>query len=107
MSHDFESQKAETHQVFGQLKRKHTLPDKAAVEYQFIPMEDEANWPAFENAAKALGHATKRFEDEDYIEVTTSPVTLDADTIWAHEKALTDIALETGFSPDGWGFVGT
>jgi hypothetical protein len=105
MTHDYDSQKAETFKVFGQLSRKHKLPAEAAVEYQFIPVEDEADWSAFEKAARALGHATKRFEDEDYIEIITKPVLLNAETIWEHELALTEIALETGFIADGWGFV--
>lgn len=105
MPHDYTAQKAETLKVFADLKRRHTLPATAALEYQFIPDGDDANWSAFETAARALGHSTKRFEDEDYIEVTTTAVTLDAATIWQHELALTDVGLDTGFIPDGWSFV--
>jgi hypothetical protein len=105
MTHDQDGQKAETFKVFGLLARKHKLPPEAPVEYQFIPVVDEANWPAFEKAARALGHTTQRFEAEDYIEVTTKPIALNAETIWAHEQALTDIALKTGFLADGWGFA--
>ncbi|MGB8813948.1 MAG: ribonuclease E inhibitor RraB [Paracoccaceae bacterium] len=105
MDHDFEDQKAETYQIFGQIKGKHSLPAEAVIEYQFIPMEGEADWAAFAAAAKAAGYTTAQFPDEDYIEISTAPVTLDAATIWLHEHALTEIALKTGFAPDGWGFV--
>jgi len=105
MDHDYEDQKAETYQIFGQIKGKHSLPATAVVEYQFIPMEGEADWKAFSKAAKAAGYSTAEFPDEDYIEISTAPITLDAETIWQHEKALTEMALDTGFDPDGWGFV--
>lgn len=106
MSHDFDSQRAETFDTFGQLSRKHRLPAEAALDFQFVPVDGKADWPAFEAAAKALGHATRRYEGGDCIEVTTGPVPLDAATIWTHERALTEAALETGFAADGWGFGG-
>ena len=106
MNHDFDGQKAETFDVFAELSRKHPLPAEAALDFQFIPGEGEADWMAFEEAAKALGHEVRRYEDEDWIEVTTGPLALSAASIWAHERVLTQMALDTGFLPDGWGFGG-
>ncbi|MDZ4094106.1 MAG: hypothetical protein U1D35_04250 [Paracoccaceae bacterium] len=102
MSHDYEAQRAETFESFAALGNRAALPNHAVVDFQFYPDDKDANWAACENALRAKGFRTKRFEDEDTLEASFGPIEVMPESIWHYERQATEIAIAYGFDPDGW-----
>ena len=66
-----------------------------------------ANWDAVEAALDAAGYDCEREVDEKtpYLVAILADQPISALTIWMGEEMATKIALEHGFSPDGWGLL--
>ncbi len=103
--HDFEVQREETYWVWNDLSKNRDLPQSAVLELQFVPIEGRAVWDAFEKRLDATGYRFARYEDGSTLEASIGPIDLSFEAIWKHEALTTQIAVECGFSPDGWGFV--
>ncbi|WP_339108069.1 ribonuclease E inhibitor RraB [Thioclava sp. GXIMD4216] len=104
-------QKAETFQIFAEIAKMDAVPAEGVVAFQFVMDDDGANWDDLSDAAEALGYGVEFYEaqddeDEAVAEITTPVITLDAETLWAHEEKLTLLASIHGFAPDGWAFSG-
>jgi len=111
MSHDFEKQKAETQAVFAELADGVDLPDAINVDYQFLATAD-ADWDGVMAALSDAGYACSRVEPEPedgpgataWLEASLTDQPVSALAIWIGEETATRIALDHGFTPDGWGF---
>ena len=106
---DLKQQKAETEQVFREIQSMESLPEKACINFQFVTDEPKADWDGFTEAAEAAGYTVEWYEaddedDEDCLEITTGPVVLTFENLWAEEEKLTHMAAIYGFIADGWGF---
>lgn len=107
MSHDFTAQRTETYAVFAGIQSDADLPDTADLDYMFTPNAD-ADWEGFEKALDTAGYDCEREVDEAdgaYIVAILADQPISALTIWMGEEMATKIALQFGFSPDGWGFT--
>jgi hypothetical protein len=107
MDHDFEKQRNETLWVWNDLSTKKNLPKSATVDFQFVPSSPAADWDLFELQLRAAGYRCERYSDERTLEASIGPIDLSADAIWQREFAATQIAINCGFRPDGWGFLVT
>ncbi|MEJ2029596.1 MAG: ribonuclease E inhibitor RraB [Maritimibacter sp.] len=111
MSHDFEQQKAETLAVFAELADGAELPDEINVDYAFLPGAS-ADWDAVQAALDGAGYDCQQTEPEPedgpgavaQLIATLPDQPVSALAIWTGEEIATRIALDHGFTPDGWGF---
>lgn len=99
MRHDFDAQRRETFDTFRDMPKGEKLPDRAEIDFLFLPEEEEARYAALEKALKAKGFKVSR--DEDLL-VATMLLQVAPDAIWEAERAATEIALGFDFYPDGW-----
>lgn len=106
MANNLEDQKRETYWVFNDLQTKRELPEMAVVDFQFIPVNSNANWSEFISKINGIGYKSNRYEDGTTLEISTRPIALSAERIWYHEEKFTIIGQSYGFAPDGWGFYG-
>lgn len=106
MTHDFAAQKAETYAVFGEIQGNADLPETSDIDYMF-EAGDGANWEAFETALDEAGYDTEREDGEGapYLVAILADQPISALTIWMGEELATKIALQHGFTPDGWGLL--
>lgn len=106
MSHDFGAQKRETFDSFTEMKKAGAqLPATSVVEFYLLAEDDAAKWGPCEKALQAAGFDTARDEDDETLIVTTKDeLRITAETIWAVEEKITEIALKFEFVPDGWEF---
>ena len=106
MTHDFAAQKVETYDVFAEIQNSSDLPETSDIDYMFEASEG-ADWDGFEAALDAAGYDTER-EDGDgtpYLVAILVDQPISALTIWMGEEMATKIAMQHGFSPDGWGLL--
>lgn len=107
MPHDFDSQRAETLAAYNDLQGKHGLPEVADVDYFFIPTQEGADWRPLAEALHQDGFECEFYEaegdDPSYLRATLPDQTVSATGIWIGEEIATKLALEHGFTPDGWG----
>lgn len=112
--HDFAAQKAETYASFAEMADAEGLPGIADIDYLFLPGPG-ADWTRAIIALSDAGYAAERQDpepgDADFAEgpwltatLTDQPVS--ALSVWLGEETATRIALDHGFIPDGWGFLG-
>lgn len=107
---DFDRQRSETTDTVQDLKDNQNVPvgsDTRVTLDIFLMPGEAANEEALERALTMFGYAgdPDETEDKEPVYVVTIPdVALTADDIWLHEERVTKIALERGYSPDGWGF---
>lgn len=108
---DSEQQRADTFEVFETLQREFSLPPQATVDYQFVPGRDDADWDGFAESASSAGYQCAAYESDEHDD-SVGPtlecsvfLTLGAEAVWKHEHALTQLAAEHGFVPDGWGLM--
>lgn len=108
MSHDFDAQKAETIAAITDIAEKNDLPDMADLDFFFLPVGEDAHWPALADALTKQGYICEFIEDEEdeppYLVATIEDQPVTATAIWISEEVATRTALEHGFKPDGWGF---
>ena len=106
MTHDYAAQKAETYAVFADIQGDADLPETSDIDYMF-EAEDGANWEACEAALDAAGFDTEREASEGvpYLVAILVDQPISALTIWMGEEMATKIALQHGFTPDGWGLL--
>ena len=103
--HDWEKQRQESAWVFNDLQSKGVDFSRAyRLDLQFMPGETNADRETFVDALRNAGYATKIYKDDLTVEATTEPIMLTLDSIWSHERKTTEIALQHGYQPDGWGF---
>lgn len=105
---DFTAQKAETETVFSDLLARTGIPAGAAInlDVQTVAGPD-ARRSEYLSALKSAGYSGSAYSDDDgneSIEVTFRDATFDSEAIWQREEAVTLIALNHGYRPDGWGF---
>lgn len=105
MTHDYKAQKAETYAVFADLQAKVDMPDTADIDYMFVA-GPAADWDALEKALDEAGLDAERETDNaaPYLVAILCDQPISALTIWMGEEMATKIALQHGFTPDGWGF---
>ncbi|EKE69947.1 MULTISPECIES: hypothetical protein [Roseobacteraceae] len=106
MDFDFQSLQADTVAVFQKIDAEYGIPGRAKIDYALVPNGEAADWQACEDALRRAGYTVKRFEGEGYLTATTQPLSMSLETVWLHEEEVTLLALQFGFSPDGWGFTG-
>lgn len=104
MDHNFHEQREETRRTWSDLSTKQDLPKRAVLELQFVPTEDPAHWEVFERRLAKAGYQSTRLEDGSTLQASVGPIELGFEAIWHHEVNTTQLALECGFQPDGWGF---
>lgn len=105
MKHDFHEQREETKWVWSDLSQKHSLPEYAVLELQFVPAANTADWDGFEQRLKKAGYRVHRYEDGSTMQASVGPIMLGFEAIWDHEFTTTKTAPDFGFHPDGWGFL--
>ncbi|MGH1415604.1 MAG: ribonuclease E inhibitor RraB [Pelagimonas sp.] len=110
MTHDFAAQKAETFATYSELQDKHGLPDIADVDYFFVPTSADSDWRPLADALSRADYTCEYIEPEDdeapYLVATLMDQVVSSDGIWIGEDVATRIALDHGFTPDGWGLEG-
>lgn len=99
MRHNFDAQRRETFDTFRDMPKGEKLPDRAEVDFLFLPEEEDARYAALEKALTAKGFKVTR--DDDLL-VATLTLSITPDAIWQAEKTATEIALGFDFYPDGW-----
>lgn len=99
MRHNFDAQRRETFDTFREMPKGEKLPDRAEVDFLFLPEEEEARYAPLEKALKAKGFKVSR--DDDLL-VATVTLAITPEAIWEAEKTATEIALGFDFYPDGW-----
>tara|TARA_R110002096_G_scaffold416594_1_gene619860 strand:- start:53 stop:376 length:324 start_codon:yes stop_codon:yes gene_type:complete len=106
MNHDFASQKAETYAVFADIQSQADVPENSDIDYMFAA-GPSADWDAVEAALDAAGYDCEREAGDKtpYLVAILADQPVSALTIWMGEEMATKIALEHGFSPDGWGLL--
>ena len=104
MDHDFDAQREETQWVWNDLSAKEDLPNSAVIELQFVPGASSADWESFEKRLAQAGYKFTRYEDGSTLETSIGPIKLSFETIWHYEREATQMAIDCGFRPDGWGF---
>lgn len=108
MSHDYAQQRAETESVFADLQAEHDLPDEADIDYFFMPVSDDADWRPLADILSRADFDCEWIEDEEdeppYLVATLAEQPVSALSVWTGEELATKIALDHGFTPDGWGF---
>ncbi len=105
--HDFEHQKAETLWTVAELLRLNdalTEGQHITLDLQFLPGA-AADPDAAIRALKMFGYSASQTDDGE-VEIQIPDVPFTAEAIWLHEERCTRIAIERGFTPDGWGFWG-
>ncbi len=105
MAHDFQEQRETTRWVWNDLSKKYDLSKSRVLELQFVPEKSSADWDEFERRLKASGYRVDRYEDGSTMEASVGPIMLSFEAIWKHELSTSEIAIECGFRPDGWGFL--
>ncbi|WP_293576194.1 hypothetical protein [Phaeobacter sp.] len=109
MSHDFDTQKAETLSAFSDLQAEGPIPAEADLDLFFLPGAGDTDWQPLAHALADLGFVTQWAEaegDEPATLIATMPdQILSGTAIWMVEELATRTALEFGFRPDGWGFA--
>lgn len=115
MSADFDAQKAETARLWAEISEAPNVPAEGLVDLRFVG-GDGADATEFMGWLEDRGYDVEYYppdpdsddpEDaEDVIEVQTGVMPLSAQTIHAEERKTTEAALQFGFRPDGWGFMG-
>ena len=99
MRHNFDAQRRETFDTFRDLPKGEKLPERAAIDFLFLPEEEEPRYTALAKALRAKGFDVSRDED---LMVATMQLPVTPDAIWEAEKMATEIALGFDFYPDGW-----
>lgn len=108
MAHDFAAQEAETRASYQEMRDD--LPEFADLDYFFRPAE-KADWQPLAKALADEGYDCEWVEDDEeaegpYLVATLYEQFISADGIWLGEERASQIALEHGFTPDGWGLMG-
>lgn len=107
---DFARQQSETIDTIADLKANQNVPvgpDTIVTLDIFLVPADTADQDALERALAMFGYGGERDDTPDNGEsfvVTVPDVALTADDIWLHEERVSKIAIERGYTPDGWGF---
>ncbi len=113
-AHDFTAQRAETYASFAEIEGSEDLPEEADIDYIFLPRLG-ADWTAVILALSDDGFAAERhdpepgdadFADGPWLVATLTDQPVSALSVWLGEETATRIALQHGFVPDGWGFMG-
>lgn len=104
MSHDYEQQRNDTLWAWHDLSSRGTMPEEIDLDIQFLPAADP-QWSDVQMALAEAGYRISRYEDGCTLQASIGPIQNTPDEIWRHERACTEIALEYGFKPDGWGFL--
>lgn len=99
MRHNFEAQRRETFDTFREMPKGQKLPDRAPVDFLFLPEEEDARYDALSKALRAKGFDVAR--DDDLL-VATQTLAIKPEAIWEAERLATEIALGFDFYPDGW-----
>jgi hypothetical protein len=109
VAHDYAQQKAETLSAFSDLQAANTLPDVADLELFFLPAKPALDWQPLANALADLGFACEWIDadgdDPAALVAVMEDQPLSASSIWMIEELATRVAIEKGFTPDGWGFA--
>ena len=115
MSFDFDAQKAETERLWAEISAAAEVPPEGLLDLRFVGGEG-ADATEFMGWLEDRGYDVEHYpadpegEDPDdaleVVEVQTPAMTLGADTIHREERKTTEAALDYGFRPDGWGFMG-
>ncbi|CTQ49983.1 ribonuclease E inhibitor RraB [Jannaschia donghaensis] len=115
MSVDYDVQKAETERLWSEISASPGVPSEGLLDLRFVggPGADATEFMGW---LEDRGYDVEYYpvdpdgedpEDaEEVIEVQTDTMTLSAETIHAEERKTTEAALQFGFRPDGWGFMG-
>jgi hypothetical protein len=102
MSHNYETQRRETHATFKAAGKAVKLPKEAVVDFMFFIEELDASWASLEKALQAAGFRTRRHKDGMTIIARIGPIPVTPEDIWQHERTATTIALKHDCYPDGW-----
>ncbi|NIA69859.1 ribonuclease E inhibitor RraB [Pelagibius litoralis] len=106
MDHDWDRQFQETERAYNDLRRKAVdFEPSYKLDLQFFPGTASPDRDGFAAALRKAGYEVSFYRDDSTVEATTAPLLLTVDSIWAHERKATKIALRHGFKPDGWGFM--
>jgi hypothetical protein len=104
--HDWDRQYEETNWVWNDLRSKGVdFAQAYKLDLQFVPRAAAADRNAFAEALRGCGYECSFYDDESTVEATTAPIVLTPESIWEHERRTTEIALQHGYLPDGWGFL--
>ena len=104
MSHDFQQQRRDTENVFAELSGRVTVPEDITLDLQFVPAHAEARVGDFIKEAQDAGYEVSIYQDQATIELSVGMTEPSAARIWEVEKRATELALDYGVQPDGWGF---
>ena len=106
MTHDYKAQKAETYATVADIQSQADLPENADIDYMFVA-GPSADWDAVEAALDAAGYDCEREAGDKtpYLVAVLADQPISALTIWMGEEMATKIALDHGFTPDGWGLL--
>ncbi|MCT4557224.1 MAG: ribonuclease E inhibitor RraB [Pelagimonas sp.] len=108
MSHDFETQRAETVATYNELQAENDLPDMADIDYFLVPGSADVDWRPLADVLTRNGFICEFIEDdgdEPYLVATVLDQALSVEGVWISEEVATKFALDHGFRPDGWGFA--
>lgn len=105
MTHDFDQQLRDTEQAWHDIRSRHeALPTAITLDLQFVP-GDSPQWEECKNALETAGYQVCFYDDGSTLEASIRQVPNMVEEIWRHERTTTEIALQFGFKPDGWGFL--
>ncbi|MBM2576249.1 hypothetical protein JQC91_08015 [Jannaschia sp. Os4] len=102
-SWDAETLRLGTLYTWAQLEAEGPLPDRAAVDFEFVGT-DEAQPMPFTMWLRMRGLTAEG--DATALRATTEEMDLSAEAIADLEGELAEGAKGYGFAPDGWGFAG-
>ncbi len=104
--HDWEKQRRETDWVWNDLKTKGVdFSRPYSLELQFVPGLRGCNPDDFVEALQEVGLEVRAYSDQRTIEAKAPAMVLTPESIWNLERETTEIALQHGYEPDGWGFL--
>lgn len=111
MSHDFAAQRAETFDAFAEMIGDGGLPDVADLDFFFVATAQPADWAGLAAALEQADFMCDWVDDVDegeapYLVATLADQPVSAKSIWVAEETATRVALQHGFTPDGWALEG-
>ena len=106
MAFDFADQRAKTLAAWSELSAVMTTPNSGWLRFRLDYLEDHADLPALTEAlaVKGITVDSERARSGS-ITAKTGPHAIDLSEILSQESAITNISLEHGFAPRGWGIA--
>lgn len=107
---DWDAQRADTEGTVAWLMTEKGVPEGASItlDIQTVagpdagPLAKAVYVAALERAG--LSFDVTNEDDIETIQITVEGLSFDAEAIWTVERAVSEIALASGWQPEGWGF---